>query len=811
MQSFKQQRRWIFLLLALTGMAMVLTGCGGGGGGGDGSGGGSSSNATGTISGTVAGTIIVAVNAKDEVIATVEAQGESGSKSFTLTGIPLNAAISLYLVTDGGTYPMVFSNGTKDAFLLGSSTPLNLGHIPVDTVNKIATPAIEPSTPSSSNKRSTIPHSLNNPSQWGILGRNVEDLIKDGIGAARNGWAAGANAHVQQATIRAVGQSSLNKTRMLYAFSRLAAMAQDTRYDGTNSDFNRVGDFLNRFGCDNDTNPSLTDFDCPTTMPSTAPTGDNVITYMGSTMTTELQAALSSLEAITDTSFSTRWAGIDVNSNGSLDDTEPFGEWVNANADKIIDSSELSSKISWSGSFHKNDIQVKERVDIDYSDILIFKAFIRYNLAQIKINQAYQWNASFSQPDGLTEEQFLTNNATVGTLSTGASTYLSDARTLLSTAVDNLTAAIDSVQAETDGQDADLFTINASEVAATKTTLNEFKLSLTSMTTISESGSDRVMLDLSRFFSGLSLRALIPPVTGNEFSGLFPDPTLGGVLVNGTVNGSINGFSLNSDLYPANGIPDVLDGEWISVRVYQSAGMYGMDVIVSDPAVDSMSTATHLSSVALAGTSVSQWSAPVPFYYSSFMNGGGRWIGSFGPASTFTPTFPLDVTLSLTHKNGTASTINLSVPSLGNDVHYPDDNTKSPDSVTLTVSDAQLTEGDSGTVTAVYTVTLSSAHSQIVRVNYSTGDGTAITGNDYTMTSGMLEFAIGETSKTISVPVLADNLDENSETFHVMLNSPTNATIIRAQATATIIDNDPGEGGTWGRMLWSETGQGRWN
>ena len=109
------------------------------------------------------------------------------------------------------------------------------------------------------------------------------------------------------------------------------------------------------------------------------------------------------------------------------------------------------------------------------------------------------------------------------------------------------------------------------------------------------------------------------------------------------------------------------------------------------------------------------------------------------------------------------------------------------DSVTLTVSDAQLTEGDSGTVTAVYTVTLSSAHSQIVRVNYSTGDGTAITGNDYTMTSGMLEFAIGETSKTISVPVLADNLDENSETFHATLNSPANATIIQAQATATII------------------------
>ncbi len=67
------------------------------------------------------------------------------------------------------------------------------------------------------------------------------------------------------------------------------------------------------------------------------------------------------------------------------------------------------------------------------------------------------------------------------------------------------------------------------------------------------------------------------------------------------------------------------------------------------------------------------------------------------------------------------------------------------------------------------------------------GDGR----RDYTTTSGTLTFSPGQTSKTISVPVLGDTLDENDETFSVNLSAPVNATLSTATGTGTIVDNDP--------------------
>ena len=51
---------------------------------------------------------------------------------------------------------------------------------------------------------------------------------------------------------------------------------------------------------------------------------------------------------------------------------------------------------------------------------------------------------------------------------------------------------------------------------------------------------------------------------------------------------------------------------------------------------------------------------------------------------------------------------------------------------TLSINDVSVTEGNSGTVNAVFTVTLSSASSQTVTVTYATANGTATAGSDYT-------------------------------------------------------------------------------
>ena len=77
-------------------------------------------------------------------------------------------------------------------------------------------------------------------------------------------------------------------------------------------------------------------------------------------------------------------------------------------------------------------------------------------------------------------------------------------------------------------------------------------------------------------------------------------------------------------------------------------------------------------------------------------------------------------------------------------------------------------------------------------VSYATSDGTAIAGADYTATSGTLAFAAGESSKTISVPLINDNIFEGSETFNLTISSPTVNTVLSypSLATMTIFDND---------------------
>src|SRR5262249_22767771 len=57
-------------------------------------------------------------------------------------------------------------------------------------------------------------------------------------------------------------------------------------------------------------------------------------------------------------------------------------------------------------------------------------------------------------------------------------------------------------------------------------------------------------------------------------------------------------------------------------------------------------------------------------------------------------------------------------------------------------------------------------------------------------TSGTLTFAPGETSKTVLVPTINDNVGEGTETFTVNLSNPTGATIAHGQGTGTILDDD---------------------
>lgn len=112
----------------------------------------------------------------------------------------------------------------------------------------------------------------------------------------------------------------------------------------------------------------------------------------------------------------------------------------------------------------------------------------------------------------------------------------------------------------------------------------------------------------------------------------------------------------------------------------------------------------------------------------------------------------------------------------------------------VSVTDVNLTEGNSGTKNATFTVTLSQASANAVTVSYQSANGTASAGSDYTAASGTLTFAPGETSKTVTVSINGDTTVESDETLTLTLSSPSGATLGRAVATGTIVNDDVAPG-----------------
>ena len=108
----------------------------------------------------------------------------------------------------------------------------------------------------------------------------------------------------------------------------------------------------------------------------------------------------------------------------------------------------------------------------------------------------------------------------------------------------------------------------------------------------------------------------------------------------------------------------------------------------------------------------------------------------------------------------------------------------------ISVNDVSLAEGDSGTKSFSFTVTLSEASNLSVKVDFSTADGTATAGSDYQSAVGTLTFAPGEIEKTVTVLIQSDTLNEANETFFVNLSNAINATIGDNQGIGTILNDD---------------------
>lgn len=110
----------------------------------------------------------------------------------------------------------------------------------------------------------------------------------------------------------------------------------------------------------------------------------------------------------------------------------------------------------------------------------------------------------------------------------------------------------------------------------------------------------------------------------------------------------------------------------------------------------------------------------------------------------------------------------------------------------LAISNPIIIEGNSGQTYATFVVSISRPLDVDTSFSYTTRNGTALAGQDFTATAGNLLFLAGQTTAIIKVPVINDTVVETGEMFDLVIN--TGSSFSHAGfgnvSTASIIDND---------------------
>jgi len=126
--------------------------------------------------------------------------------------------------------------------------------------------------------------------------------------------------------------------------------------------------------------------------------------------------------------------------------------------------------------------------------------------------------------------------------------------------------------------------------------------------------------------------------------------------------------------------------------------------------------------------------------------------------------------------------------------------TSAPAPGSLTVADVSTAEGNSGTTDMVFTVTRAGGSSGAVSATWTIANGTT-DASDFGAgfaSTGTVNFADGQTTAQIHVPVQGDTTYESNETFSLTLSAPTGGATLGAHsvATGTITNDDAVPAGT---------------
>jgi len=504
----RSSRFSVAIYVLLLSLAILLSGCSGGGSGSSGIGG-------VTVTGTASGTVIVAIDQNNKEVARAAAVGIP--KTFAVN-LPVGGTYRFYLIEDQDTinetiFPLY--QGTTNNFSITSSATIDLGF--VDTTTGVAIPAKNPlliSGVSSAGEIKSFPETL--VSATPPTGASLISLVNSGLNYLSQGSILKAKAYFKAAVENYPNDSSNDgdTARAFYAFTR--AVVVNLYSDGNTGDLNSAGDILDRMGCSPGGRglykllsargplPMVS----PKTAPSSFPTGAELQAFLYNVIKPELEGALANLDAVSS-SFNRTW-------------TEP----VSGNA-----------FIS------------------DYGDILYAKAWIKGAIATILIQYAYNLNANIAaqlNTEPRETQVFLVNNPSFLTRASGYSPLLSTAKTYLSEAADNYTAGINIIQTHTRAYLIQVGDMTAQDIADEKTAIANWKASLSGPHIVANGRdkttgtADDVIFNLTPFFLGINLRDLLPPfIGGNKAVLSFPDPTMGGVIVQGVnMNESAKNFGI---------------------------------------------------------------------------------------------------------------------------------------------------------------------------------------------------------------------------------------------------------------------------
>lgn len=103
---------------------------------------------------------------------------------------------------------------------------------------------------------------------------------------------------------------------------------------------------------------------------------------------------------------------------------------------------------------------------------------------------------------------------------------------------------------------------------------------------------------------------------------------------------------------------------------------------------------------------------------------------------------------------------------------------------TVSISGGSTSDTAPGSLS--FTITLSAPATTTITVDYTTENGSATAGSDFTATSGTVTFLAGQTTQTVSVAIAADSSGEDDESFTMRLTGALGAIIAGGSATGTI-------------------------